>query len=263
MRYSPLGFCIYCGSRSNLEDEHTLPFALQGSRVLPAATCRSCATETGRLEAEVLRGPLWPVRAFRNLKSRSKHTDAPSEIEFLIKRSGIEETIRLPIDDAPIFMLFPVFDEPEYLRTGNPRSRGITVTDTDNIVFGRNPVAVLTELGATSITVKQESHPATFAKVIAKIAFSTAFGEGAMREVLDHRPLARAILGHTDDIGRWVGNVHPPAKDRLGALHQVTLGRDMSRDLLVATVQLFSDSQAPIYTVVLGQLARSGTSHAA
>ena len=32
---------------------------------------------TGNVEQRVLRGSFWPVRVFRDLKSRTKHRDAP------------------------------------------------------------------------------------------------------------------------------------------------------------------------------------------
>jgi len=191
---------------------------------------------------------------FRNLKSRSKHKDAPSHLEFTIRRGSADEVIQLPIKVAPIMFLFPLFAAPEYLRTTQSRSQGVTVVGTNNVLFGKNPLKLLKEMGATSITVRQTHHPVSFAKVIAKIALSTAYGEGAIGAIVDPRPLAGSILGHTDDIGRWVGNVHPIKAEKHRELHRISFAEDLRRGLLLADVHLFSDSQAPIYTVVLGHL---------
>jgi hypothetical protein len=254
VKYKPLGFCLYCGATRDLEDEHTLPFALQGSRVIPDATCRACASETSRIETDVLRGPLWPVRVFRNLKSRSKHKDAPSHLEFVIRRGSHDELLDLPVRDAPIFFLFPRFAPPGYLHDPPIASEGISLIGTDNVVFGKDPRALLREIGATAITIKQSQRPAVFARLVAKIALSTAFGERLVARVRGTDALAQSILGKTDDIGKWVGNLTGPSSTRTRALHTISFKEHPQRRLLLSEVHLFADSQAPLYTIVIGEL---------
>ena len=94
--YKPVGHCIYCGATENLGKEHILPFGLSGSAILPKSSCRNCASITGRTEQDILRGSFWPaVRAFRDLKSRSKHENAPSTMPVSIFRNGEDEVVML------------------------------------------------------------------------------------------------------------------------------------------------------------------------
>src|SRR5258708_24422845 len=76
-KYEPVGRCIYCGSTSNLTDEHIVPFALLpkgGDWFLPKASCPDCADITKRFEGQVLGGMFGPLREKMNLKSRRKKT---------------------------------------------------------------------------------------------------------------------------------------------------------------------------------------------
>ena len=63
-----------------------------------------------------------------------------------------------------------------------------------------------------------------------------------------------SILGQSDDIGRWVSTITQPPQDHVGTLHRVLLHKDIARGLLIAEVQLFSDSPTPSCGVVLSEL---------
>ena len=97
LNYVPIGRCIYCGDTEDLRKEHILPFGLGGSAVLPESTCRSCAKITGQVEQKILRGPMWDVRIYRRLKSRTKHKDAPKCYPLKIIKNGSEQIVQLPI----------------------------------------------------------------------------------------------------------------------------------------------------------------------
>jgi len=113
--YKPVGHCIYCGAIENLQREHIIPFGLSGTGVLPKSSCRNCAKITRGVEEDVLRGPMWSVRVFRQLKSRRKHREAPKTEQLTVIKNGKEQVIELPLEEYPILLHFPVFPMPAYL----------------------------------------------------------------------------------------------------------------------------------------------------
>jgi len=206
------------------------------------------------MEQEVLRGPLWPVRAFRDLRSRTKHRDAPKTIAFTVERNGKEEEVELPLDEAPILFGFPLFTQPGYF-SSNTYKKGIDVRGVATVGFGETRNEVLNRLGVTRISISQQHKYAEFARMIAKIAYCTAFADGTFsRLTARHPPVANAILGDSNDIGRYVGNIDDGGSANEGLLHHITLHTDTERGLLLGKVHLFADSQAPQYIVIIGSL---------
>lgn len=66
-----------------------------------------------------------------------------------------------------------------------------------------------------------------------------------------------AILGDKDDIGCWVGTITKPVETHPDHLHRILLHHDNVNGLLLAEVQLFSDSQTPSYGVIIGKLKQA------
>jgi hypothetical protein len=49
--YGPVGRCIYCyDGTSILGNEHIIPFSLNGTHILPQASCLKCAEVTSQVE---------------------------------------------------------------------------------------------------------------------------------------------------------------------------------------------------------------------
>jgi hypothetical protein len=253
LTYAAVGKCIYCGATERLENEHIVPYALNGSTILPRSTCRSCAKITGQFEQSVLRGPMRAVRVLRQFKSRTKHADAPRTAALSILRGGNEESVDLPLEEYPILLHFPLFAPPGYL-TPSEYSSGIRLTGVATILFGPPPEEVARRLGATKLNLSQGYYPAAFGRMIAKIAYSYAFAEGATQGLRQVSPMLPALLGKSDDIGRWVGTLPKQLETHPGLLHRLALREDRENGLLVAEVQLFADSSTPSYGVVLGEL---------
>jgi len=251
--YKPVGCCIYCGATEKLEKEHILPFGLSGSAILPKSTCRRCAAITGDVEQDILRGSFWPVRVFRDLKSRTKHKDAPKHIPVSVVRNGQQEVVHLNIDEAAILLPFPLFASPWHLSQAKP-TLGISVSGLATIRFGADPKTTAKALDASAISITAEQKPCAFARMIAKIRYAFAYAEGAISD-LDGEPyVLLAILGTRDEIGRWVGTLTKPLEAFPKLLHRILIHYDWEKGLLFAEVQLFSDSQTPSYGVVLGKL---------
>ncbi len=251
--YPPIGKCIYCGKTDDLRKEHILPFGLGGSTVLQGSTCGGCAKVTGQVEQKVLRGPMWGLRIYRGLKSRTKHEHAPKCYPLKIIRNGSEQTVELPVNEFPILLHFPVFEPPAYL---NPKNyeKGILVSGVITVSFGHRPEDVARALGVESISLEQRQEPVAFARMIAKMAYSWAAAEGKIGLLRGGSPVVSAILGKTDDIGRWVGTITDPIKKYNGLLHRILIHEDEDRHLLFGEVHLFSDSETPRYGVILGEI---------
>ena len=251
--YKPINRCIYCGDTTDLRKEHILPFGLSGTAVVPKSTCGRCAQITGRVEQAVLRGPMWAVRVFRDLKSRTKHKDAPKTHPLTVVQGDHEEIVELPVEEYPILLHFPLFSPPGVFEPESYVS-GIRVTGVATVSFGPRPEDVMQRLGVTTIRTSQKQEPVAFARMLAKIAYAMAAAEGQLSSIKGHAPVLPAILGKTDDIGRWVGTLTQPFRTYGGHLHRVLIHRNDEKGLLIGEVQLFSDSQTPSYGVILGSL---------
>lgn len=255
--YPPVGHCIYCGSEESLTKEHILPFGLSGTATLPRSSCRACAAITGESEQILLRGSFWPVRVYRDLKSRTKHKDAPKEYPVTAVFGAREEELVIAVDRLPILLHFPLFCPPRNL-VNKPSGSGIQVFGLATVLFGRSPEDLARELGATELRICQEERPAIFARVIAKIAYGFAYAEGAIHDLDGRSPVLESILGKQDNVGDWVGMIDKPFEVHPDTLHRIELHHDKKRGLLLAEVQLFADSQTPTYLVVLGPLRTMG-----
>jgi hypothetical protein len=252
-RYLPYGECIYCGAKDNLTKEHIIPYGLGGTLELPQSSCVRCAAETSKVERAVLRGELRPVRVFRALQSRRKHRGAPDLYPLVVIRNGKEETVELPLHKYPILVPFPDFTPPR-LAVGVETKAGIDVAGITTVSFGANPTAALQDLGATSIKPSVETHPAQFARMVAKIGYAMAAATGALSAIEGTSPIRDVILGTNTHIGDYVGTLTYPPAAYEGQLHRVVVLPDTNSGQLVADVQLFSDSYAPRYGVLLGKL---------
>lgn len=251
--YPPVDRCIYCLATDDLRREHIIAFGLGGTAVLPRASCARCARITGAFEAQVLRGPMRAVRVLRRLRSRSKHAGVPGTQRLTVVRSGVTETVQIPIDQYPILLHFPTFAPPKFL-TGHDGS-GIEVTSVASVLFGPRPEEVARRLGGQSIIL--ESHgdrPIAFARILAKIGYAMAVAQGAQSRLDGPSPVLPSILGEVDDIGRWVGTLTDPIRKYPGVLHRIAIREDRAKGLLLAEIQLFADSETPSYGVILGNL---------
>jgi hypothetical protein len=255
-RPAPAGRCIYCGALENLSSEHILPYGLGGPAEIPLASCPSCARITGAVEQEVLRGALWPLRVYRNLSSRTKHRDAPKSVDItLLFHDGRREMVSLPINEAPILFIFPVFAPPALIDPIG-YTKGIRVRGAATVAFSEAHKDVAQRYGAQSFSISQTTTPVTFARMIAKIAYAMAFADGSLRRLESEFPVVDSILHKPDDIGRWVGS-YTDLPPRHPKLQHHLVGREFrERGLFVYEVQLFADSQAPCYTVILGTIKR-------
>ncbi|MBU0620708.1 MAG: hypothetical protein KJ795_02565 [Gammaproteobacteria bacterium] len=168
-------------------------------------------------------------------------------------RAGIEEVHHIKIDELPILLHFPILAPPGYLSPGIPTD-GVQLSGLATVRFGKEPIMEARLKGATGLQVSEKHKPVAFARMIAKIAYSFAYAEGAMNDMYGESFVLPAILGERDEIGRWVGTLSDAPRTHPGTLHRIEVHHDRQRGLLFAEVQLFSDSETPSYGVILGRI---------
>lgn len=165
--------------------------------------------------------------------------------------------VQLPAENYPILLHFPIFSPPTFL-SSNGYINGIHLAGFVTLSFGRNPKEVAEHLGASGLRLDQSHEPTSFARMLAKIAYAFAAAEDQLRFIEGDATVLPAILGATDDIGKWVGTITKPLRSYDQVLHRMAITQDHERGLLIGEVQLFSDSQSPSYGVILGRLRASG-----
>lgn len=253
--------CIYCGTAAALEDEHVVPFGLGGRQVLKRASCRTCATETGRLEQRLLRGQWWPYRQALGVVTRSRNYPKYRPVE-VVPLAGEKRSAQVLSEDVPVVLFF-AFDAPSILegkvRPETPFARHALIKQ-----IKQGPERVL-EGGVMRSLLPWEKieYPINFdshdvIRFVAKVAHAFAIlqrGPKACEEYF----LPPIILGKTEGALTYVGGCSTELlKPELpgSALH-ATFERSVD-DFLVVNVQLFRDTGAPppIYEAVVGRLPK-------
>jgi hypothetical protein len=150
-RFEPVGHCIYCGSTSDLSEEHIIPFALGGNLILPESSCATCRDITSKIETKVLRGFMLPARTVAGFPTRHPRK-RPTHFQLEAGRGGENLLLSLEASEFPALLPLPVFPPAGFL-TGRTTSRGVSVCGSDTIRFGRSPETVMQRLAARIIRI--------------------------------------------------------------------------------------------------------------
>jgi hypothetical protein len=171
--------------------------------VLPTASCRTCATETGRMEERNCYTMLNRMRFYLKIPSR-KHRRKERPVRFtFIDHNDVQRTIEIPAAEDPRGLLLPTFpgirlftnDHPAFLnkepeighwRYGPPDAEA---------------QALMAKHGANAASTDLE--PLTFARLIAKIGFSFAVAESGIDSFTP--VITDLTLGKTTDWNQYVG----------------------------------------------------------
>ncbi len=110
--YEPAGRCIYCPAERYSDDrdrpfgeEHIVSEGLDGTLILPDASCKRCETITSRAERAVLRHVLHAPR--KQLGIKGKKRPRPDLYRLYTLVDGRETPRDLPISDYPTAILLP------------------------------------------------------------------------------------------------------------------------------------------------------------
>src|SRR3972149_2285337 len=242
-----VGRCIYCGSTQEpLSREHIIPFGLNGKWVLSKASCANCSNITSRIEEDVLRHILKPVRASFNTRTyRRKH---PDNFPLVIEKDGKKVSVDVPIEKLGGAMVLLGYKLPAYL-DDRPYKHGIDVTGSYLVRGNGIPLEELAkQLGTKSISYSVTYKEQNFERFLAKVGYGMAlihYGIDSFEKVY----VLPALMRNFDDIGKWVGSLGPTrGKEDL----TVTL-EEKNKDV-IAYIRLFGKWPVPTYVVVVGKL---------
>jgi hypothetical protein len=241
--------CIYCGATTSLTKEHIIPYGLNGRWTLKKASCLRCAAITSKFEQNILREILLSPRVKLNLRTRDRK-NRPSELPMTITKDGKKETIKVRPQNHFTLLMMPEFNLPTYL-DDRPYEKGIDLVGMVAAQIG-GPTIDNFRKQYDKISIPVKFTPVDFARLIAKIAYGYTVAKLGMDLIKDVYVIP-AILGISDDIGRWVGCSLewklPPQNDDLHCVEYSVLN-----DEIYVRVRLFAHFDTPEYFVVVGHV---------
>jgi hypothetical protein len=253
--YAPVGRCIYCpdDGSNGLGDEHIIPFSLNGTLILPEASCHKCEKVTSYLDGFAARSIYYQLRTGAGMRTRSK---LPDEFPVILHfADGHTEEVMAPADVHPATLVLPIFSLPDLLSgrlpDGNFRFKPYTwMRESD--VFD----AFVKARGAKFAEVNTRIKPQQFSRVFAKIAHSYAvarLGLNGFAPLLLDLIHARNVTNAPELVGSDP-ETPPPAS---GVVHELNLVPHPK--FVVVRIRLFASSSIegehamPVYLVVAGR----------
>jgi hypothetical protein len=260
--YDPVGHCIYChGYGSKLSNEHIIPYSLNGTHILPKASCLKCAEVTSQIERVVCREFFGQLRAHAGFRTRRQHPD--QFFADLIFENGHRQRVSVPIDIHPSVLVLPQFAMPDLL-SGRTPDGNFRIRDT---IWHVEPRLEWDEFvkarGAKQAAIQYPRKPQQFARFLAKIAHAYAvarLGVDGFKPLLIDLILGRNVVRAPELVGSEP-EIAPPAS---GVLHELDLVKN--KNFVVVRIRLLASSSikgahgVPTYLVVAGtKISRLGT----
>lgn len=192
------------------------------------------------------------ARYIHGLPSRSGHRKVPKVIALDVVRDGETFTEEFDTEETPALLSFPIFGLPRYVapETEDLRMRleGVITAS-----FGKDPEEFLKRTGATTVFFPEgKTSPVQFARMVAKIAYGSAWLTNVLERVGDTSALVESFLNRPDTLGKFVGTLPPPYVSYSDVLHRF-VAKSNDQELIYAEIQLFAEIGAPTYIVVLGR----------
>ena len=253
--YDPVGRCIYCqdDGSSKLSDEHIIPFSLNGTQVLPQASCRKCARITSYLDGFIARSVFYQARTGAGVQTRTRLPDEfPAILTF---EDGHEERVMVPADVHPATLVLPHFAQPDYL-SGRAPDGNFRFTYTTWMRSSAAFDEFMNAKGAKSAEVETSIKPQQFSRVLAKIAHSYAvarLGLNGFAPLLLDLIHGRRVTNAPELVGSDPETPVPAS----GIVHELHLTPHPK--FVVVRIRLFASSSIegehsmPVYLVVAGE----------
>lgn len=245
-----IGKCIYCGTTDGkLTEEHVTPFGLSGQLVLLNASCEHCAKVTSSLETTLLKHQWFAARAaLRTRTRRPKERGKPQPM--LIEKDRKIQTIQAEWQDQWKVIQLPIFPAPAHI-DGRLYTSGIESTSMDQFELSEKGEEIAKRHGADKVLLP--NYPVeVFARFIAKMAYGYAVERYTLNG-FEEVYVVPAILGKTNDIGRWVGcsdRREFPVRDCT-----VSAGfKIISKDELIVKIKMFPQFDGAEYVIVIGRV---------
>jgi len=248
--------CIYCDSTGKRTSEHVLPYAWGGIVQIHGGSCEECQRITQAFEGQALNdGAMAHVRKALGLQSRTRHRKVVSPVETRIV--GADGQPLAPVEgvEPPIIMGLPLFSKPGLI-SGDGTRVELEFQGMGAVAFGGD----LTEFfdGQSEVVVTQQESGKrimAFARTIAKIAYGWAWRDGVIQRLGGAPALVNAFMHKPEKLGAFLGAKPQPYERFPGMTMRIEYKLSMPRQLVYLEVQMFAETGAPTYEVVLGQVA--------
>jgi len=253
-KYKPVGRCIYCDNLGNepLGDEHIIPLSLNGTLVLPQASCRKCEKITSYLDGFIARSVFHQVRVAAGLKSRRA---LPKTFPVILKFNGQpDQRVEVSADIHPATLVLPKFKLPDLL-SGKMPDGNFEFTYRQWMRASAEFDAFVQSKGAISAEVECSIKPQQFSRVLAKIAHSFAVAELG---IYGFRPALLDLIHRRNvEVGpQLVGSEDAIPAPESKILHEIAIVPDQR--FVLVRIRLFASSSSddgagtPVYLVVAG-----------
>jgi hypothetical protein len=247
--FEPLDTCVYCGATDGrLTDEHIVPFALNGTLILPRASCDACSSITSQFERSVARSMYGTLRVKRGFKTR-RRKERPTSIPAVeIDKGGMETPTTISASLLPTTYIAIEFPPPGIL-TGAPKS---PLNPDMKLHFKCDTKEA--ELMARTLDVGQLELSAVavwghLCRLVAKIGHTYA---AAVLRGAGYEPLLNAvILGRSEDLSYYVGGITGPAPASELSLKVMPVGGE---HYLTVEVVLLGKGRLPPYQAIAGRV---------
>ena len=266
-RYQTVGQCIYCGTTDlptgvgRFGDEHIVPLALNGSLILPEASCRSCEKIINREIENQLLSDEWKYFRMKHRLPTRRPRNRPKTVP-LRSRTGGPITIPASEYTAPVplyqFATARILSESQPI----PNTHAWTVS---MLVDGDEEVRLQRRYPLWNGEHTIIPRPYHFARLVAKIGYSFAVAEMGLN---CFRALVRdIILGKSDNYFHFVGSEkrEPPASGWPdGGKHYFGITIRFVKDgigLVVVDIKLFAEADTPVYHAVVGEIDTNDPCH--
>lgn len=245
-----IGKCIYCGTtEGSLSEEHITPYGLSGMLVLLEASCERHSKITSALERRILKDMLFAARAALGTRTR-RPKDRAKPHPMFVERDGKIEKIDAVWQDHWKVIQLPIFPLPAFIDSRS-YERGIEFTSMDVFELGEKGKEIAQRHHADRVLPPRYSAE-DFARFVAKMAYGYAverYGLDAFEDVY----VLPAILGESDDIGKWVGcsdHREFPVREC-----HISFGfKIISGDALIVKIKMFPQFDGAEYVVVVGRV---------
>lgn len=258
--FEPVRKCIYCGSEECLSDEHIVPFALNGTMILPKSSCRTCAKITSKFEQAVTDAKFGTetmygiMRNKRDYKTRHRNR-RPSHLPMSYSTSdGAIKTIDFKIADYPN-TYFVAYLPPPGILTGaalcdkNPEIRLELMGDPKEIAHA------ISLIGSDNIALMLVNiFPyGDFYRLLAKVAHGYLVANYGQEGYIPFLP--DLILGRSPYLAHYVGGLGGDGRVALMSHHLslVCLPTDDAIYLTV-NVHLLGGVTMPTYQVIAAKV---------
>ena len=220
--------------------------------MLPKASCKNCRDRTSFVELDILRNLLKPYRVAAEIPTRR-----PKEIPklFPIKgfRNGREFDMCIPIAEHPVPIILPIFRPPAWIDNRQYAGGAEVIQAVYILPKGNPPVEEMKrKYSIDEIAFDVSFHPISVLRFVTKIAYGYAVAGLGLKSFAKIY-VTKAILGETEDIGMWAGNISSDYTNPTSDGHKINI-KIRDGKYITAGVQLFCNYGCPEYYVILGEL---------